>query len=111
MDHQILYISRSDRTDPQERITHIGGRNHGGSQWKISLQAAIDGIDSGHWAFFVRIQERRIPVVAAAGRSGGRYLTTAVAGEEPNALLTLPECSSGNPNKDNAGAFFDSASS
>lgn len=96
MDHQILCIRRSARVNPQERITHIGGRNHDGSCWEIPQQAVIDGIDAGQWTFFVEIQKRRLPVLVAVGRSGIRYLKTAVDGEEPDTLLALPECSSRN---------------
>ena len=39
--HQVIYITKSDRTNPHERITHIGGMS--GQRWKITEAEAIQG--------------------------------------------------------------------
>jgi hypothetical protein len=42
--HQILCVNKSDRYNPHERITHIGGKNANGTRWHITQEAAIAGI-------------------------------------------------------------------
>jgi hypothetical protein len=90
--HQILCINKSDRTNPHERITHVGGRNGDGSSWKLPQPDAIAGIESGRWAFYVMQYGRQVNVIVAVSRFGNKYLKTVADGEEPNNLLSLPEC-------------------
>jgi hypothetical protein len=44
--HQVRYINKSDRFNPHERILNIGGKNGYSSRWKLSQQAAINGIEN-----------------------------------------------------------------
>ena len=90
--HEVLCINKSDRTNPHERITNIGGRNDDGTAWKVSQQDAIDGIESGKWAFYVRRGGNTVNVVVAVSRYGNKYLKTEADGEQPDNLLSLPEC-------------------
>ena len=95
MDHEITCINKSDRPNPHERITHIGGRTGAeqtGGAWKITQQSAIEGIESGKWSFYVSKAGRRVNVIVAISRFGNKYLKTEADGEEPNNLLSLPEC-------------------
>lgn len=44
--HLIRCVKKTNRMNPHERITHIGGINRDGSSWTLSQQQAIDGIES-----------------------------------------------------------------
>lgn len=92
--HEITCINKSDRPNPHERITHVGGSSggEGGGAWKLTQEAAIQGIESGKWSFFVTHGGRRVNVIVAVSRFGNKYLKTEADGEQPNNLLSLPEC-------------------
>lgn len=81
---------KADRHNPWERITHVGG--YVTSQWKITQQEAIDYIESRQWDFWVSVKGKSVWVVAATSRFGNKYLKTEADGDEPNNLLSLPEC-------------------
>lgn len=90
---EVKCINKSDRDNPWERITHIGGVNADGTRWKLTQPAAIDGIESGKWEFYVeRPPGDRVKVIVAVSRFGNKYLKTEADGDQPNNLLSLPEC-------------------
>jgi hypothetical protein len=89
---QVKCINKSDRYNPHERILSIGGTNPDGTRWKLSEQDAIAGIERGKWQFYVNVGEKTAWVIIALSAQGHKYLKTEADGENPNNLLSLPEC-------------------
>lgn len=88
---QIKCINKDPRLDPYHAITHVGG--YATSQWKLTLADAIGRIERQEWQFYVeRPSGDRVWVRVATSRYGNKYLKTDADGDEPNNLLSLPEC-------------------
>jgi len=89
---EIKCINKSDRYDPHERITHVGGINPNGQSWKLTQAQAIEGIERGKWMFHVTQGARMVGIIVATSHFGHKYLKTEADGDQPNNLLSLPEC-------------------
>lgn len=84
-------ITESNRLGPHERITHVGGAAPDGTPWRITERAAIEGIKSGEWAFYVTAQGKNVWVHVAL-HHGREYLKTEPDNLAPDNLLSLPKC-------------------
>ena len=89
---QIRCINKSDRMNPHERIKYVGGLNSDNSRWKLSLNDAIAGIKQGKYKLWVSADNKSVWVIIARSAAGHEYLKTENDGEQPNNLLSLPEC-------------------
>ena len=90
--HQVLCVNKSDRYNPHECITYIGGKNSDGTAWRITQADAIEGIESSKWSFYVDKNGHTVNVIIAISKYGYKYIKTEADGEHPNNLLSLPEC-------------------
>lgn len=88
---QIKCINKSDRYNPHERIKNVGGFTD--RPWKLTQEEAIDHIENKGWQFWVACPGHdSVWVVVAVSRFGNKYLKTTADKDEPNNLLSLPEC-------------------
>ena len=91
--HRILCINKTDRSNRHEKISHIGGVNADNSRWRISQERAIEGIESGKWAFYVLVGGVTAEVIVSRSAAGHKYIKTNRDSSTLDNLLSLPECS------------------
>ncbi len=89
---QIGCINKSDRYNAHERILSIGGKNANSTPWKLSQAEAIRDIENGKFSFYVSRAGGVVDVIVATSQYGHKYIKTTADGEQPNNLLSLPEC-------------------
>jgi len=90
---RIRCINKTDRYNPHERISHVGGVNADGTRWRLTQAQAIAGIKEGKWSFYVEQPPGHVvDVIIARSPQGNEYLKTEADGEQPNNLLSLSEC-------------------
>jgi hypothetical protein len=89
---QLQCIRKSDRAEPWDRITPVGGVNSDGTRWKLTQQEAIAGAESGIWRFWVAGELKRVWVMVAVSRFGNLYLKPEGDRDQPKNLLSLVEC-------------------
>lgn len=89
---RIQCINKAPRDDPYRHITNVGGVNPDKKNWKLTEEAAIQGIKDDTWEFYVAEKGLTVDVIIAKSRYGHEYLKTKADGERPDNLLALPEC-------------------
>lgn len=92
IDVQIQCINKTPRNDPHDRIKNVGGINPGGKRWLLTQPDAIAGIEDKRWRFWTHANKKSVWVVVATSRWGHKYLKTEADGDQPDNLLSLPEC-------------------
>jgi len=92
IDVEVKCINKTDRQNAHEQIRNIGGINPDGKRWLLSEDDAIAGIKRGDWRFYVNRGGHTVWVMIARSAAGHEYLKTQADGEQPNNLLSLPEC-------------------
>jgi hypothetical protein len=93
-DVRITCINKTDRQNPHERIKYIGGPNADGTRWRMSQPDAVAAVEAGTYRFWVSVDGNKVWVIVAKSAAGHKYLKTENDGEQPNNLLSLPECPS-----------------
>jgi hypothetical protein len=89
---QITCINKTNRTDPHDRIDWIGGTNPDGGRWKMTVANAVTAIENGTYSFYVSVGGVSVWVIVATSQWGHKYIKTQNDGDQPNNLLSLPEC-------------------
>lgn len=87
-----IQCTNSDGTDADYRIDNIGGVNPNGDRWKLTIDEAINGINSGKWTFYTHEGGQRADVVIRTSSANRLYLTTLPDNFVGNNLSRLPEC-------------------
>jgi uncharacterized protein DUF3892 len=91
--YRIHCVDRSDRLNHDRRIRYIGGVNPDGARWRISEAAAIAGIETGRWSFYISYAGHDVEIVVATSRYGNQYIKSAAdEGLHPERLLALGAC-------------------
>lgn len=87
-------INKTNRSSAHERIHSLGGpQPHGSGRWKMSQQDVIKAIESRLHSFYVeRPPGHRVSLSVAVSAQGNKYVKTTADGEQPDNLLSLPEC-------------------
>lgn len=89
---RVICVNKSDRYNAHERIINIGGVNPDQTRWKMSQQDAIKAIETGKYSFYVVANGKMVNVIVATSKYGYKYLKTEADGEQPDNLLSFPEC-------------------
>ena len=90
---RISCINKTDRYNPHERISHVGGVSPNGTRWHMTEARANGGIKAGEWSFYVEQPAGHVVnVIIARSAAGNEYLKTEADGEQPDNLLSLSEC-------------------
>jgi Protein of unknown function (DUF3892) len=90
---QVSCITKPIR-DAKHRIQGIGGLNHDGSRWWMTLDSAIAMVESKRFSFFVLDGTTKVSIVVDISASGRKFLRTDFDGKPTNNLEQLPECPS-----------------
>lgn len=87
MTRQITCITKDEPKNPYERITHVGGTG-----FYVTQREAIQDIERDSRAYNVSVRGDTVWVIVAVSRYGNKYIKTQNDGDEPNNLLSLPQC-------------------
>ncbi len=89
---EVSCITKTDKDDPHERISHIGGQFKD-SYWKVPIAEAIHNIEMGFFNYYVGENGAEVDVIVSS-HNGNKYLKTKNDSTETNNLLELEQCSS-----------------
>lgn len=86
-------MKKTDRKNAHERIRALGGVGPDRTRWTHTQEQAIRNIQGGIYNYYVEQPTgHRVKVIIGKSAAGNEYLKTENDGEQPNNLLSLPEC-------------------
>ena len=91
MSHRITCITKPDRENTHEAISHVGGIDSAGSRFYITREQTYDYIKTGH-SFHVVVDRYDIPVIAYEKNGYGKYIRTKPDSTLKDNLLSLQSC-------------------
>lgn len=89
---RVFYVKKISQGPMKGDITHIGGINEAGENWNISVNEAIEGINSGNWEFYIVEKLEEVQVSSCTVNDSETFLSTIGQGYLHNLLEELPEC-------------------
>ena len=89
---EVQWVDQSNQPEPRQRIRHIGG-DSGQFQWQHSEAQAIEFIERGQFAYYVKKDAGALNLGIGRTADGGKYLTIPANDGQLQVLLDLP----GNP--------------
>jgi len=93
MANRVDCVNKQPRHDPYTAITHLGGtRDDNGNRWSCTQQECVKHIKNDVSFYVERPPGDRVYLKVAVSQSGNEYVKTEEDGDEPNNLLSLPEC-------------------
>lgn len=88
----VKFVVRDHNLPRYKSITHIGGELSSGDPWQIPVTEAIQGIQTGRFAFTIaRDAEQRVQLMVTHHPLYGQLLKSTVDGRDPESLMALPE--------------------
>ncbi|HPQ39801.1 MAG TPA: DUF3892 domain-containing protein [bacterium] len=91
--YKVWFVKRREADDVYQQITHIGGLTEDYYRWIISLDEAINGIETGRWIFYIQHNGSPERLVIGHSPDGIKYLKTEMEISSPESLLSLPDIS------------------
>jgi len=92
MSNRVDCINKTNRYSAHERIHRLGGtRDDNGQRWSCTQSECIDYIERGVQFYVERPAGHRVYLIVAI-HNGNKYVKTTSDGEQPDNLLSLPEC-------------------
>lgn len=89
----IRCIVKTEGTSAHERIRAIGGVSPEGGRWTLTQHQAISQIEDGTSVFYIETPRgQRSDVIVAMDAHAEKYLKTIADREQPEKLLSLPNC-------------------
>ena len=73
-------------------MTHVGGTNSNGTNWKLSVKQTIEEIESRKWRFYVGSGTSKVEITVVKRSDGSKYLRTRADEASANNLDKLKSC-------------------
>jgi hypothetical protein len=89
---EIRWTTKSNSTEPHERILEVGVPTLDGTCRKIPHAEAVRMQRDDITVFCVKVNGQIVYTTVAEAKGGERYLKSLADGDQPDILLDLPDC-------------------